>query len=71
MKYEVTNLQCHIGIQLRKSVVTTVDKTKHDVSMEPHVAGVLIHLEDKVTLVPYGNIKQADMVEVKEDKKSK
>lgn len=71
MKYEVVRMRCHNGIQLRNTVVTSVDKKKNNVEMEPHVAGVLIHTEDSVELIPYGMIAQATMVEVPEEKKGK
>lgn len=58
---KVISMRCEAGIQLGARVVETVVAEKHAVEMELHPAGVLVAYAGRQMLVPYAQVRHAEL----------
>jgi hypothetical protein len=59
---KVTHLRCSDGIQIGGSYLESITAEKHHAEMELHPAGVLVEMKGRTLLVPYSQIRFAELV---------
>ena len=61
---KVRQIRCHVGVQVKHQVLTSVDVTRHGVTMELMPMGVYIDAGSVETIIPYANIHSLDLLPI-------